>query len=151
MPTDEKIDNYVVLLETRGVDNSKIITWIKNSATPSIGLQLAKYETAKAVWDHLAKLYTQSNFAKQCQLETDIRTLQQNDSSIHDFYSSMATLWDQLALTEHATLSSFNPYIKRRESQRLVQFLMALRHDFEGLCGLIFHREPLPSVDSASQ
>ncbi|GJV26184.1 hypothetical protein Tco_1378879 [Tanacetum coccineum] len=60
----------------------------------------------------------------------------------------MSVLWDQLALTEPATLSSFDPYIKRRESQRLVQFLMALRHDFEGLRGSILHREPLPSVDS---
>ncbi|GKG19173.1 gag-pol polyprotein [Tanacetum coccineum] len=117
-----------------GVNNSKIITWINNSVTPCIGLQLAKYETAKAVWDHLAKLYTQSNFAKQYQLETDIHALQQNDSSIWDFYSSMSALWDQLALTEPATLSSFDPYIKQRESQCLVQFLMALRHDFEGLC-----------------
>ena len=64
MPTDNKLDNYVVLLETWEVDNSKIITWVNNSVTPSIGLQLAKYETAKEVWDHLAKLYTQSNFAK---------------------------------------------------------------------------------------
>ncbi|GKE09300.1 gag-pol polyprotein, partial [Tanacetum coccineum] len=47
-----------------------------------------------------------------------------------------------------ATLSSFDPYIKRRESQRLVQFLMALRHDFEGLRSSILHREPLYSVDS---
>ncbi|PWA71849.1 hypothetical protein CTI12_AA263730 [Artemisia annua] len=148
MPTDNKLDNYDVLLETWEVENSKVITWINNSITPSIGLQLAKYETAKAVWDHLAKLYTQSNFAKQYQLEMDIRALQQNDKSIQEFYSSMSALWDQLALTEPATLSSFDPYIKRRESQRLVQFVMALRHEFEGLRGSILHRDPLPSVDS---
>ncbi|GKC03110.1 gag-pol polyprotein [Tanacetum coccineum] len=122
MPTDEKIDNYDVLLETWEVDNSKIITWINNSVTPSIGLQLAKYETANAMWDQLAKLYTQSNFAKQYQLETDIRALQHNDSSIQDFYSFMSALWDQLALTEPATLSR--------------------------LRGSILHCEPLPSVDS---
>ncbi|GKE49401.1 hypothetical protein Tco_1480659, partial [Tanacetum coccineum] len=130
------------------VDNSKIIIWINNSVTPSIGLQLANYETTKVVWDHLAKLYTQFNFAKQYQLEKDIRALQQNDTSIQDFYSSMSALWDQLALKKPATLSSFDPYIKRRKSQRLVQFLMALRQDFEGLRGSILHREPLPSVDS---
>nr|GEZ20682.1 hypothetical protein CTI12_AA063150 [Tanacetum cinerariifolium] len=67
---------------------------------------------------------------------------------IQDFYSSMSALWDQLALTEPTTLSSFDPYFKRRESQRLVQFLMALRYNFEGLRGLILHREPLPPVDS---
>ncbi|GJY40989.1 hypothetical protein Tco_0428259 [Tanacetum coccineum] len=92
-PVDGDGDNYAVLLDTWEVDNSKVITWINNSVTPSIGAQLAKYDSAKAVWDHLARLYTQ-------------------------------------------------------DSQHLVQFLMALRNDFEGLRGSILHRNPLPSVDS---
>ncbi|GJX87952.1 hypothetical protein Tco_0339966 [Tanacetum coccineum] len=121
MPTDNKEAIYAMLLETWEVDNSKIIIWITNSVTPSIGLQLANYKTTKVVWDHLAKLYTQSNFAKQYQLETDIRTLP-NDTSIQDLYSSMSALWDQLALTEPATLNR--------------------------LRGSILHREPLYSVDS---
>eukprot|EP00257_Ricinus_communis_P021104 XP_015580507.1 uncharacterized protein LOC107262007 [Ricinus communis] len=103
---------------------------------------------AKEVWDHLARLYTQSNFAKQYQLESDIRALQQKSISIQEFYDAMTDLWDQLALTEPAELRAFGPYIIRREEQRLVQFLMALRDEFEGLRGSILHRHPLPSVDS---
>ena len=135
-------------IESWEVENSKIITWINNSVEPSIGVQLAKYETGKEVWDHLERLYTQSNFAKQYQLEADIRALEQRDMSIQDFYSTMTDLWDQLALTEPAVLRAFEPYIARREEQRLVQFLMALRSDFEGLRSNILHRTPLPSVDS---
>jgi len=45
-------------------NNAKIITWINNSVEHSIGTQLAKYEKAKEVWDHLQRLFTQSNFAK---------------------------------------------------------------------------------------
>ncbi|GKD11336.1 gag-pol polyprotein [Tanacetum coccineum] len=78
------VDNYAGLLDTWEVNNSKVITWINNSFTPSIGAQLAKYDTAKAVWDHLARLYSQFNFAKQYQLETG--SLQQNDMSIQDFF-----------------------------------------------------------------
>ncbi|XP_048234358.1 uncharacterized protein LOC125370938 [Ricinus communis] len=54
----------------------------------------------------------------------------------------------ELALTEPAELRVFGPYIVRREERRLVQFLMALRDEFEGLRGSILHRHPLPSVDS---
>lgn len=39
-------------------------------------------------------------------------------------------------------------YCTYREEQRLVQFFMALRDEFEGLHGTILHRIPLPSVDS---
>ncbi|XP_073136982.1 uncharacterized protein [Henckelia pumila] len=121
-PTDETTTNYADLVDSREVDNSKIITWINNSVTHFIGVQLAKYETTKEVWDHLARLYTQSNFAKQYQLETDIRALQQNDKNVQEFYSAMSNLWDQLALTESAELRIFEPYLARREEQGLVQF-----------------------------
>ena len=67
-------------------------------------MQLAKYETAKHVWDHLDRLYMQSNFAKQYQLGVDIRALQQKDMSIQEFYSAMSNLWDQLALTKPVSL-----------------------------------------------
>jgi len=49
-------------------------------------------------------------------------------------------------LIELAKLSDFTPYITRRESQSLVQLLMALRSDFESLLGSIFHCNPLSSV-----
>ncbi|KAJ9567342.1 LOW QUALITY PROTEIN: hypothetical protein OSB04_003308 [Centaurea solstitialis] len=147
-PTDEKAANYSLLVDSWETDNSKVITRINNSVAQSIGTQLAKYDTAKEVWDHLERLYTQSNFAKQYQLETDIRALRKNELSVQEFYAAMSDLWDQLALTESADLKAFKPYISRREEQRLVQFLMALRSDFEGLRGTILHRNPLPTVDS---
>ena len=53
----------VVLIDIWDANNAKIITWINNSVEHSIGTQLAKYETAKEVWDHLQRLFTQSNFA----------------------------------------------------------------------------------------
>lgn len=147
-PTDEKAENSSELIDVWEANNSKIITWINNSVVPSIGIQLAKFEYAKEVWDHLTKLFSQSNFAKRYQLECDIHALEQNKMSVHEFYSAMTDLWDQLTLMESNELRAFAPYIASREEQRLVQFLMALRDDFEGLRGSILHRNPLPSVDS---
>jgi len=137
-----------VLIDTWEANNAKIITWINSSIEHSIGMQLAKYETTKEIWDHLQRLFTQSNFAKQYQLENDIRALHQKNMSIQKFYYALTDLWDQLALTESVELKACGAYIERREQQRLVQFLTALRSDFEGLRGSILHRSPLPSVDS---
>ena len=93
-----------------------IYSWeTHNSVVQSIGTQLAKYDTAKEVWDHLERLYTQSNFAKQYKLEYDICALQQNELSVQEFYIVVSDLWDQLALTESAELKAFIPYISRRE------------------------------------
>jgi len=103
------------LIDTWEANNAKIITWINNSVEHSISTQLAKYETTKEVWDHLQRLFTQSNFAKQYQLENEIRALHQKNMSIHEFYSAMTDLWDQLAFTELVELKACGAYIERRE------------------------------------
>ena len=92
-------EDYATELDTWEANNSKIITWINNLVEHSIGARLAKYEMAKEVWDHLWRLYTQSNFAKQYHLEIDKRALQQRNMSGQEFYSTTTDLWDQLALT----------------------------------------------------
>ena len=76
---------------------------------------MAKYETTKEVWDQLQRLFTQLNFAKQYQLENDIRALHQKNMSIQEFYPAMTDLWDQLALTELAELKACGAYIERKE------------------------------------
>nr|XP_008392029.1 uncharacterized protein LOC103454213 [Malus domestica] len=147
-PNNPKDEKHVDLLAIWEMNNSKIITWINISVALKIGMQLAKFSTSKEVWDHLAKLYTKSNFAKRYQLEMEIRANQQSDKSIQDVYNDMTCLWDQLALTEPDGLGNVELYCKHREEQRLVQFLMPLRSEFETLRSSILHRTPLPSVDS---
>ena len=65
----EDTEKYDELLDVWDTNNSKIITWINNSVEHRIGMQLARYETAKEVWDYLQRLYVRSNFAVQYQLE----------------------------------------------------------------------------------
>lgn len=63
-PIDKKDGKYQKDLETWEVNNLKIFTWIDNSVSQTIGMQLTKYDTAKEVCDHLKHLYVTSNFAK---------------------------------------------------------------------------------------
>ncbi|KAM1261911.1 hypothetical protein ACFX2G_027718 [Malus domestica] len=148
IPNNPKDEKHFELVAAWEMNNSKIITWINNSVDLAIGMQLAKFSTSKEVWDHLAKLYTKANFAKRYQLEMEIRTIQQGDKSIQVFYNELTNLWDQLALTEPEELGIVKLYCKYREEQRLVQFLMPLRDEFETLRSSILHRTSLPSVDS---
>jgi hypothetical protein len=58
--------------------------------------------------------------------------------TIHEFYSAMTNLWDQLTLMESVELKIVKVYTGQREEKwRLVQLLIALRNDFEGLCGSV--------------
>ena len=147
LPSDENVADYATLVDVWEANNAKIVTWFNNFVTHSIGTQLANCDIGKEVWEPLERLYTQSNFFKQYQLEIDIRMLWQNGMSIQEFYYDMSSLWDKLTLTESAELRVVVAYISRREEQRLVQFLMALHDDFEGLHGAILHHSSLPHVD----
>ncbi|GFS42821.1 phosphoenolpyruvate carboxykinase 1 [Actinidia rufa] len=68
-------------------------------------------------------------------------------------YSLSAKTHDMAALSPDAlsmlrpTIWTIDEYLQYREKQRLVQFLMALRDQFESLRGAILHRSPLPSMD----
>ncbi|XP_073225690.1 uncharacterized protein [Cicer arietinum] len=138
---------YTKDLKKWNVSNSKIITWISNSFVLLIDVQLAKYDIAKEIWDHLKCLYVQSKFAKRYQLANDIKALKQNNKIIQEFYSAMTNLWDQLTLMESTKLKAVKTYTNQREEQRSVWFLMALRDDFEGHPGGVLHRSPLPTVE----
>ena len=92
-PRNEDDEKYAEQLDVWKVNNLKIIIQINNSIENSIGTQLTKYETTKETWEHLKRLYMQSNFGKQYQLKVDIQALEQKNMSIQEFYSTMNDLW----------------------------------------------------------
>ncbi|CAL5409488.1 unnamed protein product [Camellia sinensis] len=100
---------------------------------PSVSIQLRSFKSGKEAWDYLAELYGHSNFAKKYQLETQIRATKQGDKTIKEFHGVMVGLWNQQANLEDRDLSLLSSYKKNRDEQRLVQFLIALRDEFEGL------------------
>ncbi|XP_028113904.1 uncharacterized protein LOC114311941 [Camellia sinensis] len=110
MPTDANVEKFQDLLSTWQVTNATIITWINNSVDQSIGIHFAKFTTAKQIWDHLSRLYIQSDFAKWYQLEHEICATQQGNKSIQEFYSTMIGLWDQLAFIKPKSLSTHEAY-----------------------------------------
>ncbi|KAK2990408.1 hypothetical protein RJ640_001740 [Escallonia rubra] len=144
---EESDTNYEKLQQEWETNNARILSWINNSVEPSIGMHFSKFTSAKEVWDYLEGLYMQSNFAKRYELENVIRGERQDDKSVQEFYNVMNGIWDQLDLMDPLELRKLAIYQKVREEQKLVQFLMALRTEFEPLRGSMLHRSPLPSVD----
>lgn len=75
------------------INNNNILTWIANTVTPLISMQLGKVDIAKQAWDFLSQRYVHKNFADKYKLEWDIRYLkQQKGQSISDFHSEMSVI-----------------------------------------------------------
>ncbi len=80
-------------------NNHKIITWISNTSISSIGMSLGRFNTAKEVQDFLASRYAIGDMAQQHQLLRELHSMKQiTGQTIHDFYSKMAFVREQLTL-----------------------------------------------------
>jgi hypothetical protein len=74
---------------------------------------------------------------------------QESDQTITEFFARMQFLWDQLALSDPTwnDPTDAQMYADRRDQHCLYQFLMALRDDFEPVCGQLLHRSLLHTLD----
>jgi len=130
-------------------DNGKIITWLVNSVSVDISMELTSFEKASEMWSHLHTLGNQQNLAREFELERLLAESIQAEKNVRCFYSALLTLWaeqDQVfsASIPAAGLKDFMTTMKRT---RTVQFLMKLRPEFEHLRASILNREKLPALE----
>ncbi|XP_028060364.1 uncharacterized protein LOC114263978 isoform X1 [Camellia sinensis] len=144
-------ENFTNLSQQWKTKNAEILNMICIYVlNPSVSIQLRSFKSGKESWDYLAELYGHSNWRLRLeQLETQIRATKQGDRTIKEFHGVMVGLWNQQAKLEDRDLSLLSSYKKNRDEQRLVQFLIALRDEFEPIRRSILCRLFLPSVEKA--
>ncbi|KAL5698367.1 hypothetical protein ACHQM5_029416 [Ranunculus cassubicifolius] len=147
-PTDTNLADYSKHKAKWERNNARIMTWFSRSVDTPIKIELSRFDTAKDCWDHLKKFFCKSNYAREYQLEIDIRVAHQGDRTIQQFYHEMSSLWDQLDMIDSPELLALPLYAEKRKRQKLFQFIFALRDDFENIRSSILHRNPLPDLDN---
>ena len=133
---DETKDAFSLRLEDWDGVNHQIITWLRNTSTPSVSMEFGGYDTAKDVWDMLASRYARSDGAREHHLMVTLYQLRQDPGErITAFHCRMRFLWDQLASSEPVLRSVFDAKLvsTHRERLRLHQFLMGILDDFESV------------------
>lgn len=63
-------------------NNAKVLTWKLNSIDPSISWSLQAFTKAFDIWNHLRKLYHQTDKAKKLYLDTKIAKYCQGNKTI---------------------------------------------------------------------
>ena len=132
--TGEADQKFAERLEDWDSKNHQIITWLRNTSIPSIHLQFGQFETAKAVWDHLAQQYTSSISSHHFQLIKELSSLKQEKGQpAYDFLAQMEVIWNQLTLSEPMwkDVEDAAKFVAYHNGDRLIQFLMALTDDYE--------------------
>lgn len=69
--------------------------WILNSIESSIALSLQSFSKANNMWNHLHKLYHQTNKAREFYLDTELAKYCQGDNIVEEYFSGFLTLWNE--------------------------------------------------------
>jgi hypothetical protein len=145
-------DAFALRLEDWDGVNHQIITWFRNTSTPSVSMEFGDYDTAKDVWDMLTSRYAGSDGARKYHLMITLYQLRQDPGEhITTFHSCVRFLWDQLAASEPVirSISDAKLISTHREHTRLHQFLMGVLDDLESVHSQLLNRSPLPTVNQA--
>ncbi|XP_074559550.1 uncharacterized protein LOC141815501 [Curcuma longa] len=138
-PTTKEIDDYRMAIDDWDSKNHTILTWIRNTSSRNIQIQLRRMDTAKKAWDYLENRFQATGGMHHYQLLSSLHALKhESGQSIDDFFSTIQSLWDRI---DEANIDE--------EQLRVIQLLMKLGPEYESVRGSLLHRDPLPSLDIA--
>ncbi|XP_016168789.1 uncharacterized protein LOC107611367 [Arachis ipaensis] len=129
-----------------------IVTKKSKDGTSKSKEDFGRFETAKEVWDRLAKCYTIFNLSYQYQLLKELHSLKQEcGQAVFDLLPQMKLIWDQLTSCEPVLKDSTDAkaYKDYRNRTRLIQFFMGLTDDYELVRASLLHQNPLPTLEDA--
>ncbi|CAN1176981.1 Retrovirus-related Pol polyprotein from transposon TNT 1-94 [Linum perenne] len=114
-------------------NNAKVFSWLIGSMEPGIALTLRTFESAADVWAHLRKTYSQVNVSRVFEVEYALASLTQGDMDIRSFHLAAQTLWTEQDILSNSLLTSIASaeIQQERHRNRVLQFLMKLRPEFE--------------------
>ena len=138
-------------------NNSMISSWILNSVSPHITASVIYRDTALEVWNALRNQFSQANGPRISQLQKQISTVMQGDSTVTSFFTGLQTAWDQLlnfrplpcCACGKCTCGVNDKITSFQHQDSLMQFLNGLNDAYSQVRTQILMMEPIPSLDKA--
>ena len=127
-------------------------SWLLNAISKEIVGAFIFATTAREFWIELEEHFSESNGPLIYQLQRQIASIHQGDSSVSKYYTKLKQLWDQLNCLMQLPMcncGSAKAMSDFASSTRLMQFLMGLNDTYENLRNQILVLDPLPSVHKA--
>ena len=129
-------------------NNAKVLTWILNSIDPSLSMSLQAFTKASNMWNHMKKLYHQTNKAKKLHLDTELAKYCQGDKTVQQYHNGFLALWTE---TDQMLSKFLPPALKLQEELHISQFVMKLNPEFEPVRAALMNRENSPDLDTCVQ
>ncbi|XP_075101647.1 uncharacterized protein LOC142177082 [Nicotiana tabacum] len=134
--------------------NDMVTSCLLNSLTKVIRDNVTYSRTAKDLWSSLEYRFGKSSGAKLYHLRKEILKLDQGNSCIAGYFTTLKRFWDELdSLNSHlgctcdCICDGKKKIAKFMEDQRVIQFLMGLNDFYAQARGNILMMSPFPDID----
>ena len=130
-------------------------SWLNKAVSPQIRISITYRDTALEIWNDLRDTHSQGNGPRIFQLQKDIASINQGDSSITTFFTQLKVYWDQLKIFRPNPTCNYGKCTcnlsKRIENlhfqDSVMPFLMGLNDSYSQIKGQILLMEPLPFIN----
>ncbi|KAF5454168.1 hypothetical protein F2P56_023851 [Juglans regia] len=134
-----------------------VLSWILNSVSRDIGETIVYAKTAKDMRDELKHQFSQGNGPRIFQLQKELSSLTQDQTSVSVYYRKFKCLWDELmnynqipsctcGAYKNCSCGAARIFLEYHQRQHVIMFLMGLNEEFAHVRGQILLIEPLPSI-----
>ncbi|CAJ2663822.1 uncharacterized protein LOC123885157 [Trifolium pratense] len=133
--------------------NTMIMSWITNSVDVEIAQSVIWMDTASEVWLDLKDRFYQGDIFRISDLQEEIYTLKQGDSSISAYYTKMKKLWQELdnfrpipesnCVNNCVAMAKMKEY---KENDQVIRFLKGLNDQYYAVRSQIMLMDPLPKI-----
>ncbi|GAU20755.1 hypothetical protein TSUD_239490 [Trifolium subterraneum] len=133
--------------------NTMLMSWLNNSVEPEISQSILWFDSALEIWNDLKERFYQDDVFRISDLQEEIFSLKQGDSSISNYYTEMKKLWQELdnfrpipessCIVDCAAIAKMKSY---RDSDQVIRFLKGLNEQYSVVRSQIMLMDPLPKI-----
>ncbi|XP_074374013.1 uncharacterized protein LOC141714391 [Apium graveolens] len=138
--------------------NNLVISWLHANVFDNIRKSILFINSAFEIWKHLERRDQLSNGSRKYKLNIDMFSLTQNKMKVTEYYSNMASLWEEIdsmnvlhVVTSVATdeTALLEAIAKQKEESKLFVFLNRLDDVYGPLRSQLLMKQTLPTVEAA--
>ncbi|KAL2235582.1 uncharacterized protein LOC110012136 [Sesamum indicum] len=129
-----------------------VVSWILSSISKEIAEAFLYTNSAKDLWTNLETRFGESNGPLLYQIQREITSITQKNSTVAVYFTKLKKLWDELGSLDPLPVCTCGASKKMSEkitSQKLIQFLMGLGDTYEQVKNQILLMDPLPTTAKA--
>ncbi|PNX78530.1 hypothetical protein L195_g034508, partial [Trifolium pratense] len=133
--------------------NTMIMSWLTNSVDADIAQSVIWMDTASEIWLDLKDRFYQGDIFRISDIQEEIYTLKQGDSSISAYFTKMKKLWQELdnfrpvpasnCVNDCIAMAKLKEY---KDCDQVIRFLKGLNEQYHAVRSQIMLMDPLPKI-----